>query len=172
MKKHLVGSILTSTILFTLTSVWILALNTAIIGQKAIDFVLEDQFEAEHAWQKYSGKDVLLMMADRSASEYTKNWTNALEPAYKGKIEFVPVADVSSVPGFLKGFIRSKFRDAYTYPILLDWDGQLIEHYQCKSDIPTLVYIDKLGIVRLHIAGKGSADDITTLRKTIDKWLK
>ena len=82
------------------------------IGSKSLSYVLEDQYGNEHRSVNNNGKRQLLFLADRSGSEYTSNWTKVLEPLYRNTIEFVALADVSSVPGFLKGFIKGKFKDA------------------------------------------------------------
>lgn len=141
------------------------------IGSKSLNYVLEDQYGNEHKSISNQGKRQLLFFADRTGSEFTSNWTKVLEPLYRHSIEFVAFADVSSVPGFLKGFIRGKFKDAYTNPILMDWEGKLFEYYNCPEGIPTIVFIDNKGIVRFKISGKGTYSELQMLKEAINQHI-
>ncbi len=141
------------------------------IGSKSLSYVLEDQYGNEHRSVNNNGKRQLLFLADRSGSEYTSNWTKVLEPLYRNTIEFVALADVSSVPGFLKGFIKGKFKDAYSNPILMDWDGKLFEYYNCPEGIPTILFVDNKGIIRYKISGKGTNSELQMLNEVISQYL-
>ncbi len=141
------------------------------IGNKSISYVLEDQYGNEHKSVNIQGKRQLLFLADRSGSDFTSNWTKVLEPLYRNTIEFVAFADVSSVPGFLKGFIRGKFKDSYSNPILMDWEGKLFEYYNCPEGIPTIVFIDNKGIIRYKISGKGTSSELQMLNEVISQHL-
>jgi len=141
------------------------------IGSKSLTYVLEDQYGNEHKSINNHGKRQLLFLADRSGSEYTSNWTNVLEPLYRHNFEFVAFADVSSVPGFLKGFIKGKFKDAYSNPILMDWEGKLFEYYKCPEGIPTIVFVDNKGIIRYKISGKGTNFELQMLKDAINQHI-
>jgi thioredoxin-related protein len=139
------------------------------IGSKSISYVLEDQYGNEHKSVNIQGRRQLLFLADRTGSDYTSNWTKVLEPLYRNTIEFVAFADVSSVPGFLKGFIKGKFKDSYSNPILMDWEGKLFEYYNCPDGIPTIVFIDNKGIIRYKISGKGTNSELQMLIEVINQ---
>ena len=139
------------------------------IGSKSISYVLEDQYGNEHKSVNIQGRRQLLFLADRTGSDYTSNWTKVLEPLYRNTIEFVAFADVSSVPGFLKGFIKGKFKDSYSNPILMDWEGKLFEYYNCPEGIPTIVFIDSKGIIRYKISGKGTNSELQMLNEAINQ---
>lgn len=141
------------------------------IGSKSISYVLEDQYGNEHKSVNIQGKRQLLFLADRSGSDFTSNWTKVLEPLYRNTIEFVAFADVSSVPGFLKGFIKGKFKDSYSNPILMDWEGKLFEYYNCPEGIPTIVFIDNKGIIRYKISGKGTSSELQMINEVISQHL-
>jgi hypothetical protein len=143
--------------------------NASSIGSKSISYVLEDQYGNEHKSVNIQGRRQLLFLADRTGSDYTSNWTKVLEPLYRNTIEFVAFADVSSVPGFLKGFIKGKFKDSYSNPILMDWEGKLFEYYNCPEGIPTIVFIDSKGIIRYKISGKGTNSELQMLNEAINQ---
>lgn len=142
------------------------------IGQKLPAFTMEDQNLKEIQSSMYKGKHVLLFLADRAGSKLTPNFTKVLEPKYRGKATFVAIANVSSVPFFLKSFIRGKFRENYSYTVLMDWDGYLWEHFSCKDDVTTVVHIDPNGIAKFKVSGTGTDKEIEQVQSYLDTVLK
>jgi hypothetical protein len=138
------------------------------IGQKIPSFTMEDQNAKEIQSSSLKGKHVLLFLADRAGSKLTPNWTKVLEPKYRNKATFVAVANVSSVPFFLKSFIRGKFKENYSYTVLMDWDGILWDHFSCKTDVTTVVHIDPQGIAKFKISGTGSEKELSQLQSHLD----
>jgi len=105
-----------------LLSVFCLLLLTGMIsvGSSIPSFTVEDQFEKKWKKSDYTGKAALYIVCDRKGYEYADNWTNKLVPKYRNKIHFVPIADVSPVPGFMKGYVRGQFKDKFSFSVLLD----------------------------------------------------
>lgn len=141
------------------------------LGQKIPSFIMEDQYAKEIQSSSFKGKHVLLFLADRSGSKLTPNWTKVLEPKYRNKAVFVAVANVSSVPFFLKSFIRGKFKENYSYTVLMDWDGLLWEHFSCKNDVTTVVHIDPQGMAKYKISGIGNDKELSQLQLHLDAQL-
>lgn len=141
------------------------------LGQKIPSFTMEDQYAKEIQSSSFKGKHVLLFLADRSGSKLTPNWTKVLEPKYRNKAMFVAVANVSSVPFFLKSFIRGKFKENYSYTVLMDWDGLLWEHFSCKNYVTTVVHIDPQGMAKYKISGIGNDKDLSQLQLYLDAQL-
>ncbi len=142
------------------------------IGQKVPSFTMEDQYSKEVQSSAYKGKHLLLFIADRAGSKLTPNFTKVLEPRYRGKATFIAVANVSSVPFFLKGFIRGKFQENYTYTVLMDWKGVLWEHFSCKDDVTTVVHIDPAGIAKFKVSGTGTDKEIEQIQTYLESNLK
>jgi hypothetical protein len=139
------------------------------IGKRAITFTLEDQYEQEWAWDKHwRGKPTIVMMTDRNGKDYLQNWIKPLVDSLDSKVRFASFADVSTVPGFLKGFIRSRFREAFTWSILMDWDGVVIEHYLARPDVPNLLFVDASGTVRLQ----GTGTSVKTFIDQVKRFLQ
>ena len=143
------------------------------IGKRAIAFTLEDQYQQEWAWDKHwRGKPTIVMMTDRSGKDYLQNWIKPLVDSLNDKVRFASFADVSTVPGFLKGFIRSKFREAFTWSILMDWDGVVMEHYLARPDVPNILFVDATGTVRLHTWGQGTGSSVKTFIDQVKRHLQ
>ncbi len=142
------------------------------IGLQAMPFTLQDQFENEWKWENHwKGKPVVLVLSDWKGSDYTTAWTDPLTQRFKDKVQFVAVADVSLAPSFVHGLIRSRFRDAYSYSILLDWEGDVCRYYKMQEGLPNVLFIDGSGQVRLHTWGKGSKDHVETFATQLERML-
>ncbi len=168
-----VGRGMASTLLVLMISVVVVgAGDDKAIGKTALEFVLPDQFEQEWAWEKHwKGKHTVMVLSDRSGSDYTNNWTKPLYERFKDRVQFVAIADVSSVPGFIKGLVRDKFKEAFTNSILMDWEGDVCEYYMMQSGLPNVLYLDAKGIVRLHTWGKGSKDHLDAFATNVERSL-
>ncbi|MCX6140747.1 MAG: hypothetical protein NTX15_07970 [Candidatus Kapabacteria bacterium] len=142
------------------------------LGRKAIEFILEDQFKQEWSWAKHwKGKPTVIVMSDRSGSDYTDKWAKPLANRFKDRVQYVAIADVSAVPGFIKGLVRGKFKDAFTNSILLDWDGHVCEYYLMQSGLPNVLFIDSEGTVRLHTWGKGAQEHVDAFAENVERIL-
>ncbi|HVZ40198.1 MAG TPA: hypothetical protein VHI13_13045 [Candidatus Kapabacteria bacterium] len=141
----------------------------SIIGTHVPEFVIDDQFE--HPWNAsmFRGGVTVYVLSDRSGYEYSGNWTTPLLARFRNSpVRFVPVADVQSVPGFLKGLIRGRFRDEFNYSVLMDWDGVLIKAFNMQEDVTNLVIANKSGIVE-HVAfGTGTSAQVESFAKRLE----
>jgi len=142
------------------------------LGQKLPSFVMEDQYSKEIQSSLFKGKHLLLFLADRAGSKLTPNFTKVLEPKFRNKATFIAIANVSSVPFFLKGFIRGKFKENYSYTVLMDWKGELWEHFSCKDDVTTVVHIDPNGIAKFKLSGTGTEKEVEQIQHYLENNLK
>lgn len=147
----------------------ILSIGAVTVGQKVPSFSIADQHERTWKRSDFSTKPVLYVLCDRDAYDYVDNWTDELVPAYRTKIHFVPVADVRGVPGLMKGYVRGRFRDEFSYPILMDWEGELSRTLGLKKGYPTLVVTRADGTVTYQAWGKGSRNQVGRLKKKLDE---
>jgi hypothetical protein len=125
----------------------------------ALEFEIMDQFDSLHTEKDYLGSVTVIIGSDRGGSRYIGIWTQAIVDSlgYKfdnSQITFLPVADVSSIPFFLKGFIKGKFPTGRKEWILMDWDGYFSEAYQFAEDSCNIVVIDKNGRFNYKTSGQ------------------
>lgn len=138
------------------------------VGSAIPAFTIEDQFQKKWSKADYAGKITLYIVCDKKGYDHADNWTDKLVPKYRNSIQFVPVADVSPVPGLLKGYIRGKFKDEFAFSVLMDWEGVLVKAFDMEEGYPTLVLADKSGIVKYRVWGTGSETQIKRLQENID----
>ncbi|MBL7997771.1 MAG: redoxin domain-containing protein [Candidatus Kapabacteria bacterium] len=159
------------TVITTLAAALILTASSALVGKQAYGFTVEDQFKKEWSWETFKGKPVVIVLADRAGREYSEKWVQPLRSSLGAKVEYVAFADVSSVPGLLKGFIRGKIRDSYQHPLLLDWEGDVFKYYECRDGVANVVFIDKNNTVRYTASGKGESAEVDVAVKEISRYL-
>lgn len=155
-------------------SVWLFVIHfplAASIGERVPAFRIEDQFERIWTTDYFNGSVTVFMLNDRTGYEYNKNWTDKIVPLFKDRVKFAPVADVQSVPGFLKGYIRSRFKDEFSYSVLMDWDGILIKAFRMVEDVPNIVVVDKQGVIQFTISGTGTKTQVDLLISNLNKVL-
>lgn len=161
-----------TTVVVAVTAALVAFSSDHAIGKRAKEFILLDQYEKEWSWIKNcKGRPTVMVMSDWKGSDYTAAWTDPLVARFKERVQFVALADVSMAPGFLEGYLRSRFRDAYKTPILLDFEGEIFEYYKFVSGVPNVIFIDATGTVRLHTWGKGSTESVNALIDNIAKIL-
>ncbi len=138
-------------------------------GDEAPDFSLMDQFDTTYSLEDLRGNLVILIASDKEGSVQNKLWRKKLG-GLAGDIHILGVADLRSVPFFLKWKIRSDFRKDKA-PILLDWDGDIFKDYGLVQKVSNIVLIDKGGFIRHHVWGEAGDDAVQTLLHTIDSHM-
>ena len=140
------------------------------IGEKAPEFTLQDQYEKTVSLKQYEGSIIVLIASDKEGREQNTAWKKAVREKYGDSVAVQGLADVSSVPFFLKGSVRSDFKkDAES--ILLDWKGEVFKAYGLTKGVSNVILIDKEGTVRHRTSGQASSEAVQELFKKIDNLL-
>ncbi|MCC6490098.1 MAG: hypothetical protein IT364_21610 [Candidatus Hydrogenedentes bacterium] len=124
---------------------------------RAPEFELRDQFGATHRYTYPREKVAVLLIADKQGSEQVSTWVLPLYERYKDRIDIDGVADLSAVPGFLRGTVRFFIKRSADHPIMLDWDGAVCGDFACVSEKVNVFLVNKDGSIRLTL--HGPADD-------------
>lgn len=104
-----------------------------------IPFEIEDQFEVVHRDTDYAGRILIVIGSDRGGSEFNAGWGVALTEALEeeehfDRIAFLPLADLTGVPFFVKGMVRGRFPTDPEQWVAMDWDGVFDEAYTFIED--------------------------------------
>ncbi len=123
-----------------------------------LTFALKDQFDHEYTQALYAGKTAIVVEADREGSKFSGQWSDAISRALKSAanpaVQWVPVATLPSMPGFLHGFIKSKFPQDPANWTLLDWGGQLAKAYRLPARRCNVLIFGPDGLLLLHTGGR------------------
>lgn len=123
---------------FTFTSITCLSQVTNLVS-----FEIKDQFKNVYTENSWPDKILIILGSNKSGSKYNPIWVKAISDSIqkilpKLAVKQVGVANLNSVPFFLKGFIRKKFPDDPENRILMDWNGLFSKTYnfiEGKSNI-------------------------------------
>lgn len=165
--------ILPTWLLVTLLSFRVSAATTndiaATVGTNVCpQFTLQDQFEKTHRFTFPQTKPVVLTVADKKGSEGIKAWAHPLAEKFGDKIIIAGLADMSTVPGPLRGMVRSKFKKAVEYPVMLDWDGAPARSFNYTKGKANVYLVSWDGTILQHLTGE--ADEIQL--KQLGEWIE
>lgn len=122
-----------------------------------ISFKIEDQFERVYTNDSFDKELLFFFVADRKGSEFSPIWNHSIKDLMSSlnslnKIELIPVANLGSVPFFLKGFVAGKFPEDSTEWSLMDWDSIFEEEYKVEEDKCHLLVFNKERQLFMEIA--------------------
>jgi predicted transcriptional regulator len=137
------------------------------VGDKATEFTLQDQYEKTVSLKQYEGRIVVLIASDKEGKAQNAAWFKAIRNEYADRIVVQGIADVSSVPFFLKGKIRSDFKKDVD-SILLDWKGEVFKAYGLTKGVSNVILVGNDGMVRHRTSGQASPDAVQELFKKIE----
>ena len=142
-----------------------------LLNVKAPEFSLLDQYDKPYNIRQGEGSIVVLLASDKEGEPQNALWRSAIEERYRDKIFLIGIADVRTVPFFLKSRIKNNFRKDNAR-ILLDWTGEVFTNYVLAKHASNIVLIDKKGRVRYVTSGEVTIVARETLFKEIDKLLR
>jgi len=113
-------------------------------GVKAPEFTLQDQYEKTVSLRDFAGRVVVLIASDKEGSTQNVEWKKAIRTKYGNSVAVQGLADVSSVPFFLKWKIRNDFKkDAEN--ILLDWKEEVFKAYEMAKGVSNVILSTRTG---------------------------
>jgi len=135
-------------------------------------FTLQDQYGRTHLFSFPQTKPVVLTVADKKGSEAIEPWVHPLAETFGDKIIIEGLADVSSAPGPLRGLVKSKFKKAITYPVMLDWKGDVAKGFSYTKGAANVFVIAPDGRMLMHRSGHVSKEQLNALKTLIEAQLK
>lgn len=138
-------------------------------SNRCVQFTLKDQFETTHEFTFPREKPTVLTVADKRGSGDIVGWAHPLAEKFGDKIIIAGLADVSSVPVPLKGLVRSKFKTAIHYPVMLDWEGGATRSFHYTKGKANVYLVSADGRILLHLAGEADAESLKQLMGLIER---
>lgn len=134
-------------------------------------FSLADQYERMHHLTFPGPKPTLLTVADRKGSAQVSAWVQPVREWFGDRVSFVGLADVSKVPGVLRGRVRKSFREQLSHPVMLDWQGIHCRALACERDRVNVLLLSTRGEVLLRLSGPANPSDLGRVRQAIETAL-
>lgn len=134
---------------------------------KISDFELRDQHGRSRQYSFPKSKVTVMTIADQGGSEQLEPWIWHVHGRFGNRIDIDGVADVSQVPGPLRGIVRAVFRNQLSYSILLDWNGAVVRQFAYEKGSANVYVIDKDGHVKKHLSGPATGSMLNDLERAV-----
>lgn len=128
---------------------------------------LPDQFETLRVMTFPTTNITLLTVADKAGSEQIVGWVEPVKRQFEDRVVIEGIADVSTVPKFLRGLVRRKFQKAQTHPVMLDWSGTVVRTFSPLADQANILVLDREGKILKHWSGVATPEAVKELCETL-----
>jgi hypothetical protein len=124
--------------------------------QKCPSFVLDDQSAVTHQVEFPRRRPLYIVAASRSGTAEIAGWVKPIEERFGEAVEILGLADVRGVPSVFHGLIRRMIKEGTQWPVLLDWNGDLVPALCSGSSSTQVLVIHPNGDVVCRQQGKVS----------------
>lgn len=132
---------------------------------------LPDQFDVAQHLSFPNTNLTVLTIADRKGSEQIAGWVEPVAKKFGSRVVVRGIADVSAVPRLLRGTVKSAFRKKQTYPVMMDWSGEVVPKFAPTADVATVLVIDGQGRILRRFVGEAKSAEIQELCKLLEQQL-
>ena len=135
---------------------------------QATEFTLKDQYDKTRRYGFPQETISVVFFADYTGSGQLEDWIRPLYDRYQKTINIYGVADLSAVPGFMRGLVARAFRAQLQYPVMFDWHGTVSKNYEAQSGQANLYLIDTQGRIVLQLVGAVNPERLQRVMAQID----
>lgn len=143
--------------------------GAALTNSPHTSFSLRDQFDTLHQVPFPRSNLLVLTIADRKGNDQIDGWLAVLTNRVSDRVSLEGIADVSAVPGWLRGTVKAKFREARPHPVMLDWSGDIVRAYPMIKNQANIFLIERDGRVMLHTSGPASRESVSNLVNELER---
>lgn len=113
----------------------------------------------------------VFVVADQKGSAEIGSWIAPLYARYEDRIEISGIAALPGIPPMFQGLFRREFKKRLTYPVMLDWSGDVARSFGYQKERAQLFVIGKDGRVALTQSGAATERALADVVSEID-WLR
>jgi hypothetical protein len=132
---------------------------------------LKDQFDSQQELSFPTTNLTVLTIADHKGSEQIAGWVAPVKERYGLRVAICGIADVSAVPGWLRGMVRKKFQQRQSYPVMLDWSGDTVKAFAFVKDCVNVFVFDEQGRMLKRFIGEAKPGELEQMYATIEQAL-
>ncbi len=141
-------------------------------GERAPAFDMKDQFGKTWKLPELKERVVVLVVATTDSGRLMGPWVDTLKAQYADKVTILGMLDLKSVPSIGRGIAKSRIRKETKDPMMLDFSGKTAQAYGVSGKTPTVVVIDKNGLIQAIARQTYTKSAYESVRSAIDKSLK
>ena len=128
-----------------------------------------DQFDAPQRLSFPATNITLLTIADKKGSQQIAGWVAPVKQRFGGRVDIRGIADVSSVPGPLRGLVRKRFQKNQKYPVMMDWSGDAMKAFAYVPAKANILVLNRRGEILQRFSGEANGQAIQDLCDVIDR---
>ena len=143
----------------TLLGVVIMSITSASdsAARQMPEFSLTDQDGRARAVTYPHGKVSVFVVADHKGSADIAGWIAPLYQRYEQRIEVAGIAALPGIPPMFQGLFRREFKKRLTFPVMLDWNGEVARSVGYENNRAQLLVVGRSG--RIALTKSGAAND-------------
>lgn len=134
-----------------------------------IEFTLTDQDGQTRVVDYPRDKVTVFIVADQKGSAEIAGWIKPLYARYENRIEISGIAALPGIPPMFQGLFRREFKKRLTYPVMLDWTGDVARSFGYEKERAQLFVIGKDGRVALRQTGAANERALASVFSEIDR---
>jgi hypothetical protein len=127
------------------------------------NFSLRDQHERSHAIRFPRTNVSFIVVADHKGSKQLEKWIQPVYERFGQRVAIAGVADLSKVPFGLRGFVRRAFVKELDYPVMLDWQGDVVRQFAPQKDNANVFVVATNGTVLRRWTGNADREKLAEL---------
>ncbi len=124
---------------------------------------LRDQFDVLQRLSFPGTNLTLLTIADKKGSDQIAGWVRPIRERFGHQIDIRGIADVSAVPRPLRAMVRGKFQKLQTFPVMLDWSGDVVKAFTYVPDKANVLVLDGSGQILRRTSGEATREAVQSL---------
>ena len=134
-----------------------------------VEFTLTDQDGQTRVVDYPHAKVTVFVVADQKGAAEIAGWIAPLYARYENRIEISGIAALPGIPPMFQGLFRREFKKRLTYPVMLDWSGDVARSFGYEKQRAELFVIGKDGRVALRQTGAANERALTEVFEAIDR---
>lgn len=119
-------------------------------------WVLENQFSQSVVLRFPRQRPTFILIGERNNAYQLLPWARALSPL-RQKADILGIAHVPRIPMKARSMVKNMISKATTYPVLLDWQGQIKSQLGSSSSGAGIFLVDRQG--KVLASSSGSLND-------------
>lgn len=131
------------------------------------EFALSDQHDSVRRFSLPATNLTFIVVADHKGSEQLEKWIKPVYDAHGKQLRILGVADVSKVPASLRPVVRRAFVKQLSYPVMLDWSGEVSKLFTPKPDAANVYLVQTNGAILRQWSGPATTARLRELSQAI-----
>lgn len=144
-------------------SISLLAIPAQAKNMSQQSWVFENQFSQSVVLRFPRQRPTFILIGERNNAYQLLPWAKALSPL-RQKADVLGIAHVPQIPLNARALVKNMISKATTYPVLLDWQGQIKAQLGSSSSEAGVFLVDRQGKVLASSSGRFNAAKLKSLQ--------